>query len=199
MTSIVRSLAAVACTFVLLAGCSESDSGLDADAAADETSSTTDAGDGDNEADGRDEAEQEALAEAEAAMQAQGFSAAGARCMVESMVSSGVSMQDLEQINEATPEQEFMDAAARAGAACASEIAGDIPEGAIDLANPVIREQFVRTFSQTTGLTIEQADCVAQYFIDNGVDYDALIAAAGGAEPDPETARQVTDAMESCA
>lgn len=192
MTSIVRSLAAVACTFALLAGCSESDSELDSDAASDDTTSTT-------AADGGDDAEQEAIAEAEAAMQAQGFSAAGARCMVESMVSSGVALEDLDQIDAASPDQDFMDAAARAGAACAAEIADDIPEGAIDLENPVIREQFVRTFSQTTGLTLEQADCVAQYFIDNGVDYDALIAAAGGTEPDAETARQVSEAMESCA
>lgn len=193
MTSITKSLAAVVCAFLLLAGCNESDSSIDDASSDDDTASTTEPDDdeGDREA--------EAIAEAEEAMQAQGFSPEGASCMVDSLVSNGVSLEDLDQIDSMNPDQEFMDAAAQAGAACASEIAGDIPEGAVDLEDPTVRQQFVRTFSQTTGLTLEQADCVAQYFIDNGVDYDDLIAAAGGAEPDPETAQQVNGAMEACA
>lgn len=75
----------------------------------------------------------------------------------------------------------------------------DVPDGAIDLEDPAFREQFVAAFSQATGLSVDQADCVAQYFVDNDVDYDALIAAAGGAEPDAETARQVSEAVEVCA
>ena len=184
--SLPRAARPVLCALLgigLLAGCNDSDTELDAQP-------DTETGSGSDD---------DAVAAAEQALQDQGFSPEGAECMVDSMLSSGISPQDLQAIDAASPDQELMDAAADAGVECASEIAGDIPPGLVDLEDPVVREQFVRTFAESTGLSVEASDCVAQYLIDNDVDYDALIAAAGGAEPDPETAEQVNAAIESCA
>lgn len=173
----------------LLAGCGDSDTELEAEPPTEEPEpSTPDEG-----------VDDEAVADAEQALQDQGFSPEGAACMVDSMLSSGISAEELQDIDAAAPGQALMDAAADAGVDCAAEIAGDIPPGLIDLEDPIVREQFVRTFAESTGLSPEVSDCVAQYLIDNDVDYDALIAAAGGDEPDPETAAQVNAAIETCA
>ena len=177
-----RVLVGVALGATVLAGCGDSDE--DPEAATTSAPADTTAA---------------AVADAEAKLRAQGFSAEGASCMVDSLLSSGIDPEDLEDVDSADADQEILDAAGQAGMECASEIADDIPPGAIDLEDPVVREQFVRTFAQTTGLSTEAAECVAQYFLDNDVDYVALVAAAGGAEPDPETAAKVNAAIESCA
>lgn len=174
----------------LLAGCGGPGEDTDAARAADDTATT--------EAEAGTEAPDDAAIEdAVASLQRQGFGEAAARCVVDSVVAGGVPIEDLRHVDDASPPPEIMDAFGDAGMQCAAEIADQIPEGLPGLENPAVREQFVRTFAASSGVSTEVADCAAQYFIDNAVDYDDLIALAGG-EQDPEIIAHVREAVESC-
>lgn len=187
----------VAALFALvfaLGACSESDTSLD-DAGADDAVTDGEGGDGEG-GDGDLAAEQRA--DAIELLVSQGISEDGAECMVDDVIDQGIDPADLDQMEGFVIDPEIQEAVAFASAACldADDIAG-LPDEALDLTNPIVRREFVESFSITSGLTIEQSECVVDELI--AADFDARDAfGSGTGDIDPETARLIGEAVETC-
>ncbi len=177
---------------VLLAGaCSSSD--LELDDAAGTTSTSADVRA--SEPDAGDDERQGAID----LLASQGISEDGATCIVDTVIDEGVSVDELYQLGGIVVDPEIQEAFALASAACldASDVA-DLPDEAFDLSNPIVRRQFVDSFSATSGLSREVSECVVDELIAVGFDARDAFGGASG-ELNEETLRQVTEAVESCA
>ncbi len=192
---IQRSLLFPILAFALVAAACGDDDTPDLSADADDPVVTEDS-DTDTSDSGTD---QDVVEEAIDELIGQGLSPEGAQCVIDDMLDNGITTDDLADLSSGVPDPAVENAAGDAGAACAALIGDDLPEEAFDLTNEVARRQFVRSFAATSGLSEQVADCVAQFFIDNDVDTQALLGGAASGELDPELEASVNEAVESCA
>lgn len=189
---LVLALLVTGCLFV--ASCSESDDV--GDPSADDGASTDgDSDDGDSDdGDSSDGDSDDGVSDAVAQFEDQGFSTELAECAVDALVDQGVSVEDLDLVS---PDEDLSTALALAGAEC-SEFSDGLPDGAVNLDDPAVREGFITSFAVTSGLSEAVAECVLDFLIDEGVEGEELLGDSASGELDPALEQLVNDAVSTC-
>lgn len=121
-----------------------------------------------------------------------GFSGEAGECILGSLEDQGIDLSDFDNSDVLNPSGELQQAFAQAGADCVDVIAGsDLPSGSTDLTDPTVYDAFVEGFASTSGLPIETAECVADYFVDNDIDPVEVLGSA-------DSTNIVTEALGAC-
>lgn len=179
---------------LVLASCSESDEL--GDAIADEDVDTgDDASEGDSEDDGSEEGDEDDAAAAVAMLESQGLSNELAECAVDALVDQGIAPSELDGIG--FPDAEMSEALALAGAQCTEFIDG-LPAGALDLEDPAVRNGFITSFADASGLSEEVAGCVLDFLVERGVDAERIIDGSTGGGVDAELGQVIQEGVETC-
>lgn len=171
---------------LVLASCSESDDvGVPTE---EEDDSSGDDSSGDDDSDAVDDAVQ--------LLEDQGLSPELAECAVDALIDQGIDPSELDGI--AFPDEEMSTALALAGGEC-TEFADGLPSGALDLDDPAVRNGFITSFSASSGLSEDVAECVLDFLIDAGIDGERIIGGMSGGALDAELQQVVEDGVGACA